>query len=122
MQDDLTTMDDAALAARMAEGDEQAVAVLYDRYATPAFSLALKVAGDPQRAADVVQRAFTRVWEDARQFDPRSGRFASWLLSIVNYLALSPAPRPVPVPVVAPRSRPASWCSPRLSGGRASGD
>jgi RNA polymerase sigma-70 factor (ECF subfamily) len=122
MQDDLTTLDDAVLAARMAEGDEQAVAVLYDRYATPAFSLALKVAGDPQRAADVVQRAFTRVWEDARQFDPRAGRFASWLLSIVNYLALSPAPRPVPVPVVAPRSRSAPWCPPRLSGGRAGGD
>jgi hypothetical protein len=37
MQDDLTTMDDAALAGRVADGDEQAIAVLYDRYATPAF-------------------------------------------------------------------------------------
>jgi hypothetical protein len=80
------------------------------------------VGGDPQRAADVVQRAFTRVWEDARQFDPGAGRFAAWLLSIVNYLAVSPAPRPVPVPVVAPRSRLAPWCPPRLSGGRAGGD
>jgi sigma-70-like protein len=122
MQDELTTMDDAALAERVAAGDEQAIAVLYDRYATPAFSLALKLAGDPQRAADVVQRAFTRVWEDARQFDARAERFAAWLLSIVNYLALSPAPRPVPVPVVAPRSRLAPWCPARLSGGRAGGD
>jgi RNA polymerase sigma-70 factor (ECF subfamily) len=120
MKVDLMTMDDAALAERVADGDEQAIAVLYDRYATPAFSLARKVAGDPQRAADVVQRAFTRVWEDARQFDPRAGRFAAWLLSIVNYLAVSPAPRPVPV--VAPRSRSAPWCPARLSGGRAGGD
>ncbi|HMA33626.1 MAG TPA: sigma factor [Chloroflexia bacterium] len=101
MDEDLRTLDDSGLAARMAAGDTRAVAVLYDRYATPAFSLALKLAGDPQRAADLVQRAFTRVWADARRFDPTAGHFAPWLLSIVNYLGAPPALAPAPVPVAS---------------------
>jgi hypothetical protein len=99
MQMDLSQLDDKELTTLMASGDEQAIAVLYDRYSTPAFSLALKLAGDPQRAADLVQRAFQRVWSDARRFDPAGRRFVPWLLSLVNYLATSPAPLvPAPVP------------------------
>jgi len=98
MEEDLTLLDDTELTERVAAGDTEAIGVLYDRYSTPAFSLALKLAGDQQRAAEVVQRAFTRVWTDARRFDPARGRFATWLLNLVNYLALTP-PVPAPVPV-----------------------
>jgi hypothetical protein len=107
MDDDLTRLDDAALAQRMAAGDERAVAALYDRYATPAFSLALKLAGDPQRAADVVQRAFARLWADAPRFDASGARLGTWLLSLVNYLALAPASAPVAPPAASRPSRPA---------------
>jgi len=100
MEEDLTLLDDTELTERVAAGDADAIGVLYDRYSTPAFSLALRLAGDPQRAADLVQGAFTRVWTDARRFDPARGRFATWLLNMVNYLAFTPAPpAPVPVPV-----------------------
>jgi hypothetical protein len=100
MEEDLTLLDDTELTERVAAGNAEAIGVLYDRYSTPAFSLALKLAGDPQRAADLVQRAFTRVWTDARRFDPARARFATWLLNLVNYLALTPAPpTPAPVPV-----------------------
>ncbi len=89
---DLTTMDDAGLAARVAAGDDAAVGVLYDRYSTPAYSLALRLAGDPQRAAELVQRAFGRVWADAQRFNAETSRFSTWLFSLVNYLALTPVP------------------------------
>jgi len=97
MDNDLTTLDDRQLAERMAAGDPRAVAVLYDRYAAPAFSLALKLAGDPQLAAEVVQRAFQRVWEGARRLDAHAGRFASRLFSVVHYLA-GDSPALVPMP------------------------
>lgn len=102
MEEDFSTLDDGRLAERVAAGDARAIAVLYDRYATPAFSLALHLGGDPQQAAEIVERTFARVWADASRFDPRQGRFGTWLLSIVNYLATPPRPgRP---PAVAPRS------------------
>jgi hypothetical protein len=100
MHEDLTLLDDMELTERVAAGDQAAIGVLYDRYATPAFSLALRLAGDPQRAADLVQRAFTRVWTDAQRFDPARGRFATWLLTLVNYLALA-SPSPLSSPASA---------------------
>ncbi len=100
METDLTQLDDGELTARVADGDSAAIAELYDRYATPAFSLALKLAGDPHRAADLVQRAFTRIWADARRLDEAQVRFATRLLSLVNLLAAAPAPpTPAPAPV-----------------------
>ncbi len=106
MVDDLTTMDDVGLTARVAAGDTEAVEILYDRYSTPAYSLALRLAGDPARAADLVQRAFGRIWADAQRFNTETIRFSSRLFSLVNYLALSPAPMAAaPRPTAALRSR-----------------
>lgn len=105
MVNDLTLMDDAGLAARVAAGDDAAVGVLYDRYSTPAYSLALRLAGDPARAAELVQRAFGRVWADARRFNAESSRFSTWLFSLVNYLALTPAPVAAVRPPAPARAR-----------------
>ncbi len=102
MVKDLTLMDDAGLTARVAAGDDAAVGVLYDRYSTPAYSLALRLAGDPTRAAELVQRAFGRVWADAQRFNAETSRFSTWLFSLVNYLALTPAPAVAAVRSAAP--------------------
>ena len=80
---------DCELVQRAARGDEQAVAVLYGHYATPAFSLALRVVGDRESAEEIVQEAFMRVWNHAQSFDPQRGRFAGWLLSIIHNLAVN---------------------------------
>ena len=84
-----TDLADRDLVRRMIEGDQEAVAILYTRYATPAFSLALRVAGDRESAEEIVQEAFVRVWRHAATFDPDRGRFASWLLSIIHNLAVN---------------------------------
>ena len=102
MVNDLTTMDDAGLAARVADGDNEAVGVLYDRYSTPAYSLALRLAGDPTRAAELVQRAFGRIWADAQRFNAETSRFSTLLFSLVNYLALTPAPAMAATRLAAP--------------------
>jgi RNA polymerase sigma-70 factor (ECF subfamily) len=80
---------DRELVQRVAAGDQEAVALLYERYATPAFSLALRVVGDRESAEEIVQEAFLRVWNHAATFDPQRGRFASWLLSIIHNLSVN---------------------------------
>lgn len=80
---------DRELVQQVAAGNQEAVALLYERYATPAFSLALRVVGDRESAEEIVQEAFLRVWNHARSFDPQRGRFASWLLSIIHNLAVN---------------------------------
>jgi RNA polymerase sigma-70 factor (ECF subfamily) len=93
---------DRELIQRVTAGDQQAVATLYERYATPAFSLALRVVGDRESAEEIVQEAFMRVWSHARSFDPQRGRFASWLLSIIHNLAVNELRRRRSRPQVAP--------------------
>ena len=84
-----TDNSDRELVQRVAGGDQEAVALLYQRYATPAFSLALRVVGDRESAEEIVQEAFLRIWRHAGSFDPQRGRFASWLLSIIHNLAVN---------------------------------
>jgi RNA polymerase sigma-70 factor (ECF subfamily) len=93
---------DRELVRRVAGGDQQAVAILYQRYATPAFSLALRVVGDRESAEEIVQEAFLRVWRHAESFDPQRGRFASWLLSIIHNLAVNELRRRRSRPQAAP--------------------
>lgn len=93
---------DRELVQQVTQGNQQAVAALYERYATPAFSLALRVVGDRESAEEIVQEAFLRVWNHAHSFDPQRGRFASWLLSIIHNLAVNELRRRRSRPQAAP--------------------
>lgn len=97
-----TDNSDRELVQRVAGGDQDAVALLYQRYATPAFSLALRVVGDRESAEEIVQEAFLRIWRHAGSFDPQRGRFASWLLSIIHNLAVNELRRRRSRPQAAP--------------------
>jgi RNA polymerase sigma-70 factor (ECF subfamily) len=98
----MTDSSDRELVGLVAGGDQEAVALLYQRYATPAFSLALRVVGDRESAEEIVQEAFLRIWNHAGSFDPQRGRFASWLLSIIHNLAVNELRRRRSRPQAAP--------------------
>lgn len=55
--------DDAALAARLAAGDSEALSQLLGRYWRPMVSFAADRLGSQDSAEDLVQEAFVRVWE-----------------------------------------------------------
>jgi RNA polymerase sigma-70 factor (ECF subfamily) len=79
---------DEQVIAQLAQGDLQALDLLYTRYARPVFSLALRVLGDPVDAEEVTQDVFERVWRHASTFDPARGRFGTWLLSMTHHVAI----------------------------------
>lgn len=81
-------LQDEALIGRVAGGDRQALAALYDRYERLVFSLAVRVLRDPHLAEEVVQDVFLRVWQRAAQFEGSRGRFSSWLLHMTHNLAV----------------------------------
>lgn len=81
-------IDDSVLCARLADGDEDALARLYDRYGGLAFGVALRVVGDPARAEDVVQDVFIKLWTNARQFDAARGTVRTWLLTSIRNRAV----------------------------------
>lgn len=73
---------------RVAAGDRDAFALVYDAHAAPAFGLALRLLGDQAVAEDVVQEAFLSAWRQAARFDPGRGSLRAWLLTIVHHRAV----------------------------------
>lgn len=79
---------DLALAERMRARDRQALAELYDRYASVALATALRVLGDRQSAEDAVHDAFVIVWQKVDGFRPERGTLRGWLMTIVRNRAI----------------------------------
>lgn len=65
---------------RMAQGDESALAALYDRYSGLVFSVAKRILGNSSAAEEILQDVFYRAWRTASLFDPNRGSMAGWLL------------------------------------------
>ena len=81
-------MEDAALLARIAAGDERALAALYDRHGGRAFALACRILDDPGAAEEVVLDVFLSIWRNAAAFMPERGRFTTWLFTLVRNRAI----------------------------------
>jgi RNA polymerase sigma-70 factor (ECF subfamily) len=85
---DLAHLSDEAVVALVARGDERALAELYDRYGTPAYSLARRVLRDPALAEDAVQDAFLAIWRGAERFAPERAKASSWIMTLVHRRAV----------------------------------
>lgn len=73
---------DARLVAKARHGDRDALAALYRRFSPAAFTLALRLTADRDRAHDVVQDAFLKAFERLHTFR-NDAPFAAWLKRIV---------------------------------------
>jgi RNA polymerase sigma-70 factor (ECF subfamily) len=80
--------DDEALLAACAEGDEQALGSLYNRFGRVAYGLALRVVRDAALAEDAVQEGFLAVWRHAARYDRSRGKAAAWILTLVHRRAV----------------------------------
>jgi len=75
--------DDASLVGRSTSGDDDAFAVLVQRYQGPLFRHALRLTPDRRLAEDVVQEAFLTAWRRLPTLqDPAA--FRSWLYQITT--------------------------------------
>lgn len=95
------SLSEAELMARVVEGDRRALETLYDRSASSALGLALKILGERALAEEVVQEAFWRVWQRSSTFVAGRGQFNAWLLGIVHNLCIDELRRRRSRPVMA---------------------
>jgi RNA polymerase sigma-70 factor, ECF subfamily len=80
---------DAALMRRIADGDETALAAVYDRYARLVYSVAFRVLRSADLAEEVSQDIFYQLWRTAPAFNPSRGSLGGWLLVCARNRAIS---------------------------------
>src|SRR5215217_5962946 len=79
---------DEDLMGLVAGGDEQALSELYDRYSRPVYATGMRLLKDAQLAEELVQDAFTSIWQAAASFDPSRASFATWLYRVTRNRAI----------------------------------
>ncbi|HEX7045285.1 MAG TPA: sigma-70 family RNA polymerase sigma factor [Burkholderiales bacterium] len=75
------------LIARMARGEERALAEFYDAYHARVYAFALKLVRDRADAAEVLNEVMLEVWRGARQYAGRS-RALTWVFGIAHHKAI----------------------------------
>lgn len=78
----------AVLLARVAAGETNAFAELYDDTSPRVYGLALRIVRDSAEAEEVAQESYLQIWRIASRFDPRRGSAISWILMITHAAAV----------------------------------
>lgn len=81
-------MNDGALIAAIRNGNQEAMAELYDRYSSVVYAVALRVLGDTSAAEDILQEIFMQLWRKPGAFDASRGNLAPWLAVITRNRAV----------------------------------
>jgi RNA polymerase sigma-70 factor (ECF subfamily) len=75
---------DAQLVQAVAEGDREALGMLYDRFAPAMLAVAQRIVGSAREAEDLVQDVFLEAWQRARHYDSARGSVRTWLMMRVR--------------------------------------
>jgi len=85
----LRASDDLAIVRRMADGDTDALAELYDRYAALLLALTRRILGAAGEAEEALQEAFLQAWHQAGRYEPGRSSVSTWLVLIARTRALA---------------------------------
>jgi RNA polymerase sigma factor (sigma-70 family) len=80
-------MSDAALVELVLADDQDAFAVLVERYKDAVQNLAYRMLSNAAEAEDVTQETFVRAYTQLATYKP-AHKFSTWLLSIASHLAI----------------------------------
>ena len=82
----LSNLDDSGLVAAFLGGETRAFTELADRYHVRLINFIYRTIGDRDRAEDLVQETFIRVYRHLHRFD-QTKKFSTWVYTIAGNLA-----------------------------------
>ncbi len=78
----------ARLIALTAQGDQAALATLYDRTSPQVFGLIYKILNNREAAEEVTLDVYTQVWRQAHTYDRTRGAPGAWLMTLARTRAI----------------------------------
>ena len=81
----VTEPDDDDVARRFREGDEQALALAYERWGGQLYGMAVRAFGPGPDAEDVTQQTFIAAWTGRNGYSAASGPLPAWLVGICRH-------------------------------------
>jgi RNA polymerase sigma-70 factor, ECF subfamily len=81
--------DETALMARVADGDADALALVYRRESGSVYRYALALAGDEATALDAVQEAFAQLLRGPQAYQPGRGSLGAYLAGMARHQLLN---------------------------------
>ncbi|PZO44980.1 MAG: RNA polymerase [Pseudanabaena frigida] len=81
-------LDEVSLISRIAEQDQSALSILYDRYAKVIYTIAYRILNSSEESEEIVLDVFTQVWRIAKNYNFRKGRVDTWLFMLTRSRAL----------------------------------
>ena len=77
--------DDREIGRRFAAGDEQALALAYQRWAGQVHGMAVRAFGPGPDAEDVTQQTFISAWTGRGGYRPDTGPLPAWLVGVCRH-------------------------------------
>jgi len=85
-REQLRQLDDSAVVAAFLDGNKRAFGELVERYQNRLLNFIYRTTGDRERAEDLVQETFIRVYRHLHRFD-QTKKFSTWIYTISSNLA-----------------------------------
>ncbi|NOR01211.1 ECF RNA polymerase sigma factor SigK [Mycolicibacterium fortuitum] len=73
---------------RVARGDAEAFAGLYDATSARVYGLVIRILRDPGYSEETTQDVYTQVWRSAADYDPEQGSALAWLMTLAHRRAV----------------------------------
>jgi RNA polymerase sigma-70 factor (ECF subfamily) len=77
-----------ALLARIVKGDQQAFSQLYDQSSSLLYTLAIRILGHREEAAELLQEVYLEVWRKVARYDVGRGTPIAWLVTLTRSRAI----------------------------------
>lgn len=86
--DTASRQDEILLISRIAEQDQTALSLLYDRYSRIIYAIAYRILNSAEESEEIVLDVFTQVWRIAKNYNSQKARVDTWLFMLTRSRAL----------------------------------
>ena len=83
-----STFTEPELIALLKCNNKEAFEYLYDHYSSALYGIILKIVKDEDKAADVMQDAFLKIWKHMGSYNSEKGTLFTWILNVARNTAI----------------------------------